>query len=582
MQQARLRPTAPAVYEKQGGVWRGTGYGEYAAQVRRAARALLSLGCKQGTHVAILGFNRVEWTTMDLAAMCIGGAPVGIYVTCSASEIRYIVHHSEARVLLIENEAQWKKIEKERHNMPLLAHVVTMHGFKVDDPIALSWDEFVAKGDAIDDALVDECIDALEPQQVATLIYTSGTTGPPKGVMLSHENLAWTASVARDVASATWNDRFLSYLPLSHIAEQVFTIHAPITIGAPVYFAESFDKVAANLKEVRPTIFFGVPRVWEKFAEGIEAKLESATPTAKKLAKWATSIANATNRYRLQSRMVPSALALQFRLAEKLVYSKVKAAVGLDRAHLLVSGAAPISRATLDTLAGFDIVVSEVYGQSEGTGPTTINKPGQVKFGTVGSPMPGLDLRLAEDGEICFKAPNVCLGYFKDPEATAETIVDGWLHSGDLGAFDNDGFLTITGRKKEILITAGGKNIAPKNIEESLTNHDLIQDAMVVGDRRKFLTVLVTLNDDAVEKFLAANGLERSRPSHELAEVQRAVEQAIEHANIELARVEQIKKFTILTRNFELERGELTPTMKIKRRVIADHFATEIEAMYAE
>ncbi len=582
MKNARVRPHAPAYYEKREGVWRATGYAEYAKQVRAAARSLLALGCKAGSNVAILGFNRSEWTITDLAAMCIGGAATGIYTTCSASEVRYIVHHCEARVVLVENRAQWEKLNKERHNMPLLAHVVMMRGEAVDDPIAMSWEAFLQRGEAVDDAVVEHAIAALEPAQLATLIYTSGTTGPPKAVMLSHDNLAWTASTVVDLVSATSADRLLSYLPLSHIAEQVFSIHGPITMGAPVYFAQSFDSVAADLKEVRPTLFFGVPRVWEKMAKGISARLSTATGVKKRLASWAMMIAAQTNRYRLQGRVVPTAFDVQFSLAQKLVFSKVKSAIGVDRARVLVSGAAPIARETLDTLAQMDIVVNEVYGQSEGTGPTTFNRPGSVKLGTVGQPFPGMDVRLADDGEICVRGRNVFLGYYKDPHASAETLFNGWLHSGDLGSFDDEGFLSITGRKKDILITAGGKNVAPSNIEDALKAHEMIQDAVVIGDRRKFLSVLITLNDDAVERYLAAHALERSQPPHEVAEVSQAVAQMVADVNHELARVEQVKKFTVLPRNFSLERGELTPTLKVKRHVVAEHFATEIEAMYAE
>lgn len=578
---ARLQGARPAFYEKRDGVWRGTSYAEYARLVTRAAKALLALGVESASTVAILGFNRSEWTVFDLAAMSVGAAPIGIYTTSSASDVRYILKHSDARVVLVDSEAQWEKINRERHHLPHLHRVVAMRGVEIHDPIAISWESFLAKGDSLDDAEVLRAVDRLQPNQLATLIYTSGTTGPPKGVMLSHQNIAWASRTAAEFANCGANDRMLSYLPLSHIAEQVFSIYAPVSVGACVYFAENFDRVLENLKEVRPTVFFGVPRVWEKFANGIATRLAETRGQKKRVAEWAMMIASQTNRYRLASRTVPNALTLQFRLAEKLVFKKVKAALGLDQAHFLVTGAAPIARETLDALAAVDIVVSEVYGQSEDAGPTSLNRPGAIKFGSVGQPIPGLEVRIAADSEICVKGPSVFLGYYKDDEGTREALKNGWLHTGDLGMFDDQGYLSIIGRKKEILITSGGKNISPANIEAALKNHSLISEVVVIGDRRNYLTALIALNDDKVEHFLAENALPRATPPFELDEVKAAIRSAVDEVNAQRSRVEQIKKFTILPRNFTLEDGELTPTLKVKRRVVTEHFAAEIEAMYA-
>ncbi|MCA9298543.1 MAG: AMP-binding protein, partial [Phycisphaerales bacterium] len=328
----------------------------------------------------------------------------------------------------------------------------------IKDKIVLSWDEFMAKGDEVDDATFDERMDRIDEQQLATLIYTSGTTGPPKGVMLSHQNLAWTANAARDLVDSGPTDWGLSYLPLSHIAEQMFTVHAPATTGASVYYAESIEKVADNLKEVQPTIFFGVPRIWEKMHAGINAGLQAATGAKAVLAKWARKVGAEASAKRNRGEAYET---LQYKAAEKVIFSKLKARVGLANARVCVSGAAPIAREVLEFFASLDIIVLEVYGQSEDCGPTSFNQPGRTKFGTVGPKIPGVEVKIAEDGEICVQGPNVFLGYYKEPEATAETLIDGWLHSGDLGEFDSDGFLKITGRKKEIIITAGGKNLSP-------------------------------------------------------------------------------------------------------------------------
>ncbi|MBC7174511.1 MAG: AMP-binding protein, partial [Polyangiaceae bacterium] len=482
LDQARIRPHAPAYYVREGGVWKGTSWDRYATDVKQAARALIALGLEPGGRTAILGFNRPEWVIFDVATMMAGGAPAGIYTTCSAEEVAYIVHHSESKVCLVENDAQWKKIDAQRQNLPSLKHVVTMGGApEIDDPLVLSWEAFLAKGDEVPEDQLLARLHALEPGGLATLIYTSGTTGPPKGAMLSHENLSWTALAAKRIGKLTSMESSLSYLPLSHIAEQMFTIHGPITSGGRVYFAESIERVPENLKEVQPTIFFGVPRIWEKFHSGISARLKEATGLKKKIADFALKAGKKATAAKMSGREYRG---LDYAIAKKLVFDKLKPAIGLGRAHFCVSGAAPISAEVLEFFGSLDIQVLEVYGQSEDTGPTSFNLPNRFRFGSVGPAVEGVDVKIAEDGEILVRGPNVFLGYFKDEAATKETLVDGWLHSGDLGEF-RDGFLYITGRKKDIIITAGGKNVAPKNIEAALKNHELINEAVVIGDRRK-------------------------------------------------------------------------------------------------
>ncbi len=582
IEQAKKRGDAPALYEKKGGLWHAFSWHEYGDLVRRASKSLIALGCEPGSTVSILGFNRLEWLILDLACMSIGGAPAGIYTTCSPSEVRYIIHHAGSPVVLIENLEQWKKLDKERANLPLLRHVVTMRGCpRIDDPLVMPWDEFLAKGAAVADQTYLDRVHALEPDGLATLIYTSGTTGPPKGVMLSHRNLAWTADIAITITGSTSDDCMLSYLPLSHIAEQMFSIHGPITAGMKLYFAESIEKVPENLKEVRPTVLFAVPRIWEKFHAGISSKLADATGAKARIARWAQSIGTAVSAYKARGKALPFALGVQYKLADRLVFTKLKTAIGLDRARMCVSGAAPVAKEVLEFMASLDVMVHEVYGQSEDTGPTTFNRPGQLKFGSVGPTLPGVEVKIAADGEIVVRGPNVFLGYYKEPEATAETLIDGWLHSGDLGAFDSEGFLSITGRKKEILITAGGKNVAPKNIEAALKNHSLVNEAVVIGDRRKYLTALVTLDPDAIAKFCAERKLDVAS-AHQDASVRAEVQKAVDQLNQEFARVEQVKKFTILPRNLSVQDGELTPTLKVKRKVVNEHFASDIEAMYSE
>ncbi len=571
----------PAYYEKRAGTWQATSWSEYGAQVKAAAKALVALGVEPGQVVTIIGFNRPEWIIMDMAAMAVGAVPAGIYTTNSPAECEYILNHSESPILLAEDEGQWKKIAEVREQLPHLRHVVMMRDTpEIGDDLVMGWDEFMAAGAEIGDDALDARLDGLAMDGLATLIYTSGTTGPPKGVMLSHDNLVWTATQSIGAFSTTSEDVSLSYLPLSHIAEQMFSLHVPAVSGASIYFAESIEALADNLKEVRPTIFFAVPRVWEKFYAGIQAQLGSATGAKAKIASWAMGVGHKVNVLRTRGEEPTGALALQYKLADRLVFQKVKAAVGLDRCRVPVSGAAPVNGAILEFFAGLDIVIYEVYGQSEGSGPTTVNVPGKTEFGSVGPPFPGTEVKIADDGEILLKGRNVFLGYYKDEAATAETLQDGWLHSGDLGRFDSDGMLHITGRKKDIIITAGGKNIAPKAIEAHIKHHHLVGEAVVIGDRRKYLTAVISLDDEACAAYLAEHGI--SGPAHEADEIHREIHAAVEAGNQNLARVEQIKKFHILHRQLTIADGELTPTLKVKRNVVNEHFAEHIEAMYAE
>jgi len=571
----QTRPSSPAYYVRERGGWHPTTYGAYVELVRRAARALIALGFEPGQNLGILGFNRPEWTISLLAAQASGGASAGVYTTCSAPEVQYIVDHAESPIVVVEDEQQWAKIEAELERLPKLRHVILMAPTtSVEHEMVLAWDAFLAKADEVDDAVIDERVEAIEPDQVATLIYTSGTTGPPKGVMLTHHNLAWTAKHSLDLTGIRPSDTLLSYLPLAHIAEQTFTVYVPCTVGCRVYYAESIERVPDNLKEVQPTVFFGVPRIWEKFHAGITAKLAEASPLRRKLVDWARRQGAAAAKLRARGRE-PS--GLQWSLAQKL-FAKLKPALGLGNVRVCVSGAAPIAKQVLEFFASLDIIVLEVYGQSEDSGPTSFNLPDKFEFGSVGPPFPGVDVEIADDGEILVRGPNVFKGYYKNPEATAETLIDGWLYSGDLGEL-RDGFLYITGRKKEIIITAGGKNIAPKNLEAALKNHSLINEAVVIGDRRKYLSALLTLDPELATKWAAKHDVTVEALAQ--SEVLRAELRAyVDEMNKQFARVEQIKKFTVLPRNLSQEHGELTPTLKVKRKQVHAHFADVIDAMY--
>ncbi|MFK7984575.1 MAG: long-chain fatty acid--CoA ligase [Sandaracinaceae bacterium] len=600
LDQAKARGDAPAYLVKQGAYWEATSWRDYGREIETAARGLLRLGVAFGDRICILGFNRPEWVITDVAAMAIGGVPAGIYTTCSKEKVAYILNHSEAPVILVENADQWAKIEAKKDELPHLKKVIFMKGAKPPkDDLAIGWDAFMALGRETDSPLTDleptadgvETVDAelraridkLSPEQLATLIYTSGTTGPPKAVMLSHGNLSWTARILAQITTMEAGGRSLSYLPLSHIAEQMVTVHGPATVGSAVYYAESIDKVADNLKDCKPTLFFGVPRIWEKFYAAMNKKLGEATGIKAKLVAWARGVSVQANALKNKGDEPSGLLGLQYGLARKLVLTKIHGAVGLDEATTMVSGAAPISKEIIEFFASLDITIQEVYGQSEDSGPTSFNLVGRTKFGSVGPAVPGVKVEIAEDGEILVAGPNVFMGYFKDDEATNEALSDRdgemWLHSGDLGRIDDEGFLHITGRKKDIIITAGGKNITPKNIESGIKNHPLVHEAVVIGDRRKYLTALISPDDEAVAAFMKEKGL--SGGAHESSEVHDSIWAMVEEVNAKLARVEQIKKIKVLHRALSIEDDELTPTLKVKRAKVNEHFEDTIEALYA-
>ncbi len=561
--QAGRRPHHPAYFHKIDGRWRSVTYGAYGEQVCTAGRAMIALGIQPGENVCILGFNRPEWAIFDLAAMAVGGAAAGIYTTSSSEEAGWIVGHAEARLVLVEDECQWQKIAACADQLPRLERVVMMRdAAPIDDPRVLSWAAFETLAESVPVEQVYARMDAIQADDLATLIYTSGTTGPPKGVMLSHHNLTWTASLAGQLVQLDEYDCTLSYLPLSHIAEQIFTLHGSVTYGYMVYYAESLEAVKENLAEVEPTVLFAVPRIWEKFHAGIQNKLDGASPAKKALFAWATGVGRRYHALLNAGEPAPGVLQLQHRLANRLVFSRVKEALGLGRLRFAVSGAAPIAAEILEFFSGLDIVILEVYGQSEDTGPTSFNRPGFTRYGTVGPPVPGVDVRIADSGEILVRGPNVFSGYFKDAEATAEALIDGWLQSGDLGRIDNEGFLHITGRIKEIIITAGGKNIAPKNIENGLKEHPMIAEAVIIGDRRKYLSALIWLDPEVARTI--------------------EVQKIVDAVNKRFARVEHVRKFTIVAQPLSVEAGELTPTLKVKRKAVAARYAAQIESMYSD
>ena len=578
-------PDRPAYYVKADDTWQPTSWKEYADQVMAAAQSLVALGIEAGDTVSILGFNRPEWTIFNVAAMAIGAFPVGIYTTNSPAECQYILAHSEAQVVLLENAGQWEKIDQVRANLPNLVRVVMMQGTEIDDDLVMTWAEFmsVSAKTAVQAAELRQEVqlrlDTLELDDVATLIYTSGTTGPPKGVMLTHDNLFWTPSQIMGPLGIDSDDHVLSYLPLSHIAEQSFSISGAAVVGYATYYAESIEELLANLKEVRPTVFFAVPRIWERFYAAVKAGLSEQTGLKAFLLRCSMRLAAEVNSLKVQGGKPSGMLAGRYWIASKIL-SRLRAEFGLDRCKVAACGAAPVSSEILEYMASIDLIVHEVYGQSESSGPTSFNVPGRTLFGSVGPAYPGVEVKIAEDGEILVKGRNVFKGYHKDAIATDDTLADGWLQSGDLGRFDDDAFLWITGRKKDIIITAGGKNVAPKNIESGIKNHPLVSEAVVIGDRRKFVSAVVTVDEEAAAQYMSDNGLSGDPATSDA--VKGEIQTMVDTVNSSLASVAQVKKFVVLGRSLTIEDGELTPTLKVKRDKVAAHFAEEIDAMYAD
>lgn len=566
------------------GTWQATSWEKHLQNCKSAAAGMLNLGLSEGGRVCILGFNRPEWVTSCTAAQMVGAVSAGIYTACSPEEIEYIVNHAEAEILVLENLERFEnQVKPILDKLTTVKKIVLMESDKKCPEGLIHWDDLLALGNVEDREKLDAREKKLNPNQLATLIYTSGTTGPPKAVMLSHKNLTWTVKSSLGLIHVGEGDSMVSYLPLAHIAEQMFSVYAPMSSGLKIYYAESMEKLVDNLKEVQPTVFFGVPRVYEKIYEKLQNKLSAVKGLKKILFEQASKAGNEAWSVKHHGGIMSAGLRLKYELANKLIFEKLKPQLGLSRARVCVSGAAPISKELIEFFMGLDLPVYEVYGQSEDCGPATFNIPGATRLGTVGRPLPGLEVKIAEDGEILVKGPSVFMGYFKAPEATEEVLKDGWLYSGDIGELTQEGYLKITDRKKDILITAGGKNIAPQNLEGMLKQISLVSSAVVVGDKRKYLAALLTPSEENLGNFAKAQGLSVDKLAELIQknEVLAQIDSDIKKMNLTLAPAEQIKKFKLLDHDFSVESGELTPTMKVKRKVVNEKYKTAIDSLYA-
>jgi len=547
---ASSAPATPAYLEEGPTGWSPVSWDEATERIDALARGLLAHGVRHGDCVAVIARTSVDWILLDWAIMSIGAVVVGLYPTSSAKECAYVLEHSEAVLAFAENDEQARKLVSVRGALPALREIV---------PFDLL-DKLEAEGRASKHLQPDPVAE----DDLATLIYTSGTTGPPKGCMLTHKNLVAAAmKVPRTLAPG---EIVLLFLPMAHsfarLAHQAASHH-----HATVAAVADVARVPKALATVQPAVLPAVPRVYEKIHANALGEIESADGMKRRVGLWAVSVGGKVSRVERAGRKPGPLLSLQHSLADKLVFAKVRERLG-GKLRLGVSGAAPLSIDVMEFFHAMGIPVIEGYGLTETASSTTSNHPDDFRIGTVGRPVDGCEIKLAPDGEILIRSDSVFAGYYKDPEATAEVLdADGWFSSGDVGEIDADGFLKITDRKKDLIITAGGKNIAPQNLENALQASRFISQAIVVGDRRPYITALLTMDEAAV----ASSG----RDPQELAQ------EVVDEVNRDRVRVEQIKKFVIVPREFSLEEGEVTPTLKLRRRVIHDHFAAEIEQLYA-
>jgi long-chain acyl-CoA synthetase len=543
--------TAPAFLAEEPDGWRAVSWDEAARRVEALARGLLARGVGHDDKVAILSRTNVEWALLDWAILSIGAVVVGVYPTTAAIEVGYILGHAEAVLAVVEDDEQLAKVEQMREELPLLRDVL-----RLDDLETLE-----ADGRADGDATFPD----VDEDDLATLIYTSGTTGPPKGVMLSHRNLV-TAATRSERPIFVEGDVVLLFLPLAHCYGRLVS-EANAFFGVTVAFLADANRLAEALERTRPTVLPAVPRVYEKVHAAVLGEIERSGGLKRAIGRWALRVGSEVSRRERAGQPLPPALRIERTVADKLVFSKARKKLG-GRLRLGGSGAAPLSLEVLEFFHALGVLIVEGYGLTESAASATANHPEDYRFGTVGPPVAGCEIKLADDGEILLRSDTIFSGYYKDPEATRAALTDdGWLRTGDVGELDDDGFLKITDRKKDILITAGGKNVAPQNLENALKASRFVSQALVVGDRRPYVAALVTLDEAEV----AASG----RKPEEL------VQELVDEVNASHARVEQIKRFAILPRDFTIEDGELTPTLKLRRRVVQEHFAAQIDALYS-
>ena len=577
-----------AMRKKEYGLWHDISWNEYYTLAKYVGTALISMGLQKGDCVSIIGDNCPEWVIIDLGIQCAGGVAVGVYSTNAWPQVEYVIQNSESRFFFVENEEQLDKWLHFRDNVASLKKVIVwdLEGLRhFEDPMVMTYDDLLDLGRNItekDPNLVENRIDEVAPEDLSVLVYTSGTTGPPKGAMLSHRNVTWMGRAITKDDPVYDTDEVMSFLPLCHIFERLFSVFVHITHRYTVNFIESLDTVTDNMREISPTVGYAVPRIWEKYLSAVYIRMSDATWLKRLVFGIALKTGQKRATLSMNFKPVPFYLEVLYQLAHFAVFRKLKQRLGFDRLRVAYSGAAPISPDVLHFFQSIGVNLIEGYGQTEGTGVTCASRIDKVKLGTVGPPLPETEVKIAEDGEILVRSPGVFKGYYKNPEATKETIKDGWLYSGDVGELDEDGYLKITDRKKDIIVTAGGKNITPQYIENKLKTSSYINDAVVIGDNRRFITSLIMIDEDNVVKYAQDNKIQFStyKDLTQSPEIIKLIQGDVNKVNEALSRVEQVKKFTMLPKKLYEEDGEITPTMKVKRKYVNEAFSDLIDAMY--
>ncbi len=575
----------PAYFIKEKSGWASTTWEEFRRQAREVSLGLMSLGLQKGDTVSILGDTRPEWVVCDFGVICAGGISVGIYQTNTAHQAEYIIKDSGSKIVFVENQEQLDKILSVKESLEGLTHIIVWDEYSApQNDAVLSLRDLMEKGNQRSDELSAE-LERLEgsvaPDDTAILIYTSGTTGPPKGAIITHKNIMAQLRSLEHVIPSQEGDSMMAFLPMSHVAEHVVGFLLRVYNGVEAYYAESLDKLIENSQEVKPTIFGSVPRIFEKVHTRVLTGVESAKPGKQRIFNWAMKVGLEVSRHKQKKEAIPLGLRFKHGFADVLVLKKLRNVFG-GRVKFFVTGAAPIALDILEFFHAAGMLIIEVYGLTESTGVSNSNTLDNYKFGTVGPAIPDTEVRLAEDGEILIRGDVVFKGYLNREEETRETIKDGWLYTGDIGVIDEDGFLRITDRKKNIIVTAGGKNITPSNIENIVKTDPLISQVLVHGDRRNFLSALITLDPEESVKLAGERGISIDDPAGLASnpEIITSVQKAVDKANEQVARVQQIKKFTILPQDFTVEGGEITPTLKVKRREVEKKYADVLDKMY--
>ncbi len=556
---------------------------EFGRRVRHLCLGLRDLGLQRGDKVVLLSENRPEWVIADHANLCLGAITVPIYTSLVPEQIKYIIDDSDAKAVFVSSEDLWKKVEAVKSSLSKVRHYITFLGQAPEG--VLTVDQVMGRGRKLeekDPALFESLVNVVKPEDEASLIYTSGTTGLPKGVILTHSNFLSNVQTISTIVEFSDKDTVLSFLPLSHILERMVTF-TYIFKGCRIGYAESVETVGENLLEIRPNIMVSVPRVFEKIYAKVMDNVLSSSTLKKRIFYWALKVGKEYGRRKLNKETIPGGLQRKRNLAHKLVYSKIIEKTG-GRVRFFVSGGAPLSKDIAEFFYALGLVILEGYGLTETSPVISVNTFENIRLGTVGKPIPGVDVKIAPDGEILTRGPHVMKGYYKKEAETREAFEGGWFHTGDIGHIDKDGFVVITDRKKDIIVTAGGKNIAPQPIENLLKTNPYISNAVVIGDRRRFVCALIVPNFEKLEKYARSSNV----PFAGRAELVRNglvvsfLKAEVDRATPNLAQYERVKKIALLDRDFEIEKGEMTPSLKVKRNIIEQKYKTLIDALYEE